>query len=275
MSTVAYQPVVHRALVTGASSGIGAAFAERLAREGYDLILVARRRDRLERLAERLQSLYGRTSDVLVADLAQSGDLRAVEERAAHDPTLELLVNNAGFITFNPVAQHDVDLLETMITVHVTALVRLTCAALPGMIARGHGAIINVASAAAFFTVPDTFATYAATKAFVTTFTRGVHEEVRACGVRVQALCPGYTRSELFESAGASDGMPPDATMPAEALVGASLAGLQRGEVVCVPSLDDLALLTKLTEIQDAIVARTMSSGMPAERYRAHETDLQ
>jgi short-subunit dehydrogenase len=197
-----------------------------------------------------------------------------VEERAAHDPTLELLVNNAGFITFTPVAQHDADLLETMITVHVTALVRLTRAALPGMIARGHGAIINVASVTAFFTAPDTIATYAATKAFVTTFTRGVHEEVRTSGVRVQALCPGLTRTELYESTGAPSGVSQEAAMSAEALVDASLVGLQLGEVLCVPSLDDVGLLSKLTEVQDAITARAMSTGVPAERYTAPETDL-
>jgi short-subunit dehydrogenase len=243
-----------RALVTGASSGIGAAFAERLARDQYDLIVVARRRERLEALAKRLRETHHVAVEVMAADLTQPGELHAVEMRIAEDTALELLVNNAGFGGYMPFIKLDPDRAEELIRLQVTAVTRLTRAALPGMIARGHGAIINVSSRLAFSgalsspTMPRR-ATYAATKAYVVTFTQLLHDELAGTGVRVQALCPGVVRTEFHERMGQDPSRLPAAiVMTPEDVVEASLAGLRLGEVVCVPTLDDP---NRLTQIQD------------------------
>jgi len=259
-----------RALVTGAASGIGAAFAERLARDGYDLVMVDRRADAVEGLAARLQADYGTTVDVSVADLAHAPDLRAVEENIANDAALELLVNNAGFATLLPFEQLDANTIEAMIRVHVVALVRLTRAALPGMLARNSGGIINVASILAFAAAPSSESiTYCATKAFVNTFTHGVHHAVRGTGVRVQALCPGWTRTAILEHAGRGWDIPESATMAPQVVVDASLTGLRLGEVVCAPSLDDPNLIARINELENSVAVRALSSGTPARRYAA------
>jgi uncharacterized protein len=183
------------ALVTGASSGIGAAFAERLAGEGYDLIVVARRRERLDALARRLHEEQGIDVDVLAADLADPTELRAVEERIGATTTLDLLVNNAGFSGYMPFAELDPDRAERLIRLQVVAPSRLARAALPGMMARGRGAIINVSSLLAFSaSVPAAAslpkrATYAATKAYLNAFTALLHNELQGTGVRMQVLC--------------------------------------------------------------------------------------
>jgi short-subunit dehydrogenase len=167
-----------------------------LARQQYNLIIVARSRERLETLAGRLQQSYGIAVEVVVADLTQSTALRTVEERVAGDQALELLVNNAGFGTTGPFARLDPDQEEAEIRLNVLALVRLTRAVLPGMIARGRGAIINVSSLAAFAPGPYD-AIYGATKAFVNSFTEALHEELCGTGVHVQTLCPGFTYTEF------------------------------------------------------------------------------
>ncbi len=182
------------ALVTGASAGIGAAFAEALAREQYDLVLVARRADRLEELAKRLRDARGVAIEVLAADLTDGAGLARVVARVEEGPP-DLLVNNAGHGSFGNFAELDIDREVGEIQLNVVALVRLTRAALPGMIRRGHGAIINVSSMAGFQPMPFN-ATYGATKAFVNSFTEALHEELRGTGVRVQALCPGFTRTD-------------------------------------------------------------------------------
>ena len=226
-----------RALVTGASTGLGAVFATALARQQYDLTIVARSRERLEALAERLRHSDGIAVEVMVADLTQSMALRAVEERAAGDDALALLVNNAGFGTSGPFARLDPDQEEAEICLNVLALMRLTRAVLPGMIARGHGAIINVSSVAAFLPGPYD-ATYGATKAFVNSFTEALHEELHGTGVQVQTLCPGFTHTEFQQRAGIDvSQIPTFAWMTPEAVVEASLAALRRGQVICVPGL--------------------------------------
>ena len=238
-----------RALVTGASTGLGAVFATALACQQYDLTIVARNRERLEALAERLRQNHGIAVEVVVADLTQGAALRTVEERVAQDQALELLVNNAGFGTTGPFATLDPDREEAEILLNVMALVRLTRAALPGMIARDRGAIINVSSMAAF--VPGPYdATYGATKAFVNSFTEALHEELRGTRVRVQALCPGFTHTEFQQRAGIDvSAIPAYVWMTPEAVVEASLAALRRGQIVCVPGLMNrlLALLIGAT----------------------------
>ena len=234
-----------RALVTGASTGLGAVFATALAQQQYDLTIVARSRERLEALAGHLRQSYGTVVEVRVADLTQSTALHTVEEHVAGDHALELLVNNAGFGTTGPFARLDPDQEEAEIRLNVLALLRLTRAALPGMIARGRGAIINVSSLAAFAPGPYD-ATYNATKAFVNSFTEALYEELRGTGVHVQTLCPGFTYTEFQQRAGIdSSKIPTFAWMTPEAVVDASLRALRRRQVVCVPGLVNrlLALL--------------------------------
>ncbi len=260
-----------RAVVTGASSGIGAAFAERLARDGYDQVVVARRRDRLEALAQRLRDERGVTVEVVVADLTQPDDLRTVERRVADDNSLALLVNNAGFGGYMPFATLDPDKAEELIRLQVVAVTRLSRAALPGMIARGRGAIINVSSRLAFSgplpspPLPKR-ATYAATKAYVNTFTQILHSELEGTGVRVQALCPGLVRTEFHERMGMDPGRLPAAIMAPEDVVEASLVALKLGEVICMPALDDPGVLAQVEEGHRRVIERS-SSGALAARY--------
>ena len=243
-----------RALVTGASSGIGTAFAERLARDGNDLIIVARRRDRLEVLAQRLQASHQISVEVLAADLSKSDSLHAVEKRIAEDAALEFLINNAGFGGYRPFIELDPDQAEAQINLHVLALTRLTRAALPGMLARGRGSIINVSSRLAFSaslgsTQLPKRATYVGTKAYINAFSQLLNSELEETGVQVQALCPGLVETEFHAHVGSdSSRFPAAIVMKPEDVVTASLAGLKLGEAICVPALEDLNLLMQVQE---------------------------
>jgi len=225
------------AVVTGASSGIGAAYARRLAAGGYDLILVARRKDRLEKLAEELETSHGVEAEVLAADLTEDADLRKVEERIARAGELEFLVNNAGFGTRGLFFQADVDGQDRMHRLHVLAAVGLSHAALAGMVARGKGNLVNVSSVAAFGQSPGN-AGYCATKAWMNSFTEGLHLDLSAIGspVKVQALCPGYTLTEFHDTSGIGrDHVPAAWWTSAEDVVDTSLRGLAQGKLVVVP----------------------------------------
>lgn len=221
------------ALITGATAGIGAAFARRLARGGYRLVLVARDTERLERAAADLHARYGTESEVLRADLATEDGIRAVEARLADSANpVDLLVNNAGFGNkgaFGTVPlQDELDMLK----VHIEAILRLTTAALPGMRERGRGAIVNVASVAAF--LPR--GTYGASKAWVVSFTQGVLRDLGGTGVRMMALCPGFTRTEFHERAGmGTDNIPAWSWLSADRVVEEALRDLGRGRAVSVP----------------------------------------
>lgn len=243
-------PRRQKASVTGASAGIGAAFAGRLAREGYDLVLVARDEKRLQMRAKELRGEYGVGVELLPADLTDPDQCARVERAAAAG--LDLLVNNAGFGTFGSFWKLPLDREEEEIRLNVLALVRLTHAALRKMVERGHGAIINVSSLASFQPMPYN-ATYGATKAYVTSFTEALAEELRGTGVAVQALCPGFTRTEFQQRAGLRvSGVPAFMWMSAEEVVDASLAALQKGQVVVVPGAPykALALLSGLAPRQ-------------------------
>lgn len=243
-------------LVTGASSGIGAAFAERLARDKHNLILVARRRDRLHDLATRLHAEHSADVEVIGADLTKPGESSLVEKRIADGPALAVLVNNAGFGGYMPFVTLDIDRAEELIRLQILAVTRLTRVALPLMIAAGQGSIINVSSRLAFSaTMPSPplpkRATYAASKAYVNTFSQLLATELEGTGVRVQALCPGVVRTEFHQVMGTDPGsIPPNIVMSAEDVVTASIAGLARGEVICVPALEDTSLLTHVEESQ-------------------------
>jgi short-subunit dehydrogenase len=244
------------ALVTGASAGIGQAFAERLAREAWDLVLVARRRERLDELAAQLREAHARRVEVLAADLTTPGGLHAVEARIAAEPTLELLVNNAGFGTSGPFAELDRDGEEQELRLNVVALVRLTHAALEAFRARGHGSVVNVSSLAGFQPAPYN-ATYGATKAFVNSFTQAISEELRGTGLRVQLLCPGFTRTEFQEVAGVSTAEVPDfAWMEPAAVVDASIGGLRRGELIVIPGAGNKVLGAVLRALPSAAARR-------------------
>jgi uncharacterized protein len=262
------------ALITGASSGIGAAFAERLAADGHDLILVARRRERLEALAERLRASTGVAVEVLAADLAAPDGLRVVEERIAAGPALDLLVNNAGFGAYMPFVELGPDRAEELIRLQVTAVTRLTHAALTGMLARGRGAIINVSSllsVSGALNLPrlPKRATYAGTKAFSNTFTQLLSQELEGTGVQVQALLAGVVATEFHDRVGMdANRFPPEIVMRPEDLVAASLAGLRLGEVICVPGLDDPELLERLHEAQRQLFG-TGRRNTAAARYNS------
>ncbi len=220
------------ALVTGASAGLGAAFARRLARDGYRLILVARRRDRLEELARELPD-----ATVVVADLGDDAGVRLVEEQIAAEPRLSLLVNNAGFGTKGRFYEASLESQEQMHRVHVMATMRLTHAALRAMIPRNRGAVINVASVAGFAASPQN-ASYCATKAWMNFFTEGVSLDLKSAGsaVQMQSLCPGFTVTEFHDVMQMDrNKIPSWLWMTAEEVVDASLKGLQQGKLYVVP----------------------------------------
>jgi len=260
-----------RALITGASSGIGLAFTQRLSKDGYDLILVARRQQRLTQLARNFEK-EGTTAEVLVADLAAPEGLKKVQQRAAAGD-VTMLVNNAGFQTYMPFVELDPDLAEAQIRVQVTAIVRLSRAVLPAMLARNTGAIVNVSSMLAFSAGMDQpflpkRATYAATKAFVNSFTETLSSELVGTGVRVQALCPAVVRTEFHDIDGRPVMRPNVPVMEPEDVVEASLAGLALGDVICSPALADRGLLDQERQARHAV----FGGGRGAElspRYRA------
>jgi hypothetical protein len=263
---VSREPGRRRALVTGASAGIGEAFARALAAERHDLVLVARRGDRLAALAKELGERYRVDAAPHVADLAEAAELDALAERVAGDPP-DLLVNNAGFGTVGAFAELDPERELEQIRLNVIALVRLTRAVLPGMVARGRGAIVNVSSLAGESPGPYT-ATYNATKAYVTSFSEALHEELRGTGVVVQALLPGFTRTEFQEVAGVDAGRVPGfAWMRPEAVVKASLAALRRREAVCIPGLGN-RLLGSVTGLAPRGVARRVLGAVQRRNLR-------
>jgi len=245
-----------KALVTGASSGIGRAFARRLAEDGWDLIVVARRREALEDLAQELARRGGASVEVLPADLTIAEDLARVETAVGQESRLELLVNNAGFGVECCFFQSGIERQASMIDLNVSALTRLSHAAVAAMVARGRGAVINVSSGAGFGPTPY-FAVYGATKAFVTSFTEALHEELQGTGVRVQALCPGFTRTEFQQVAGTDAGrFPSFVWQTPEEVVAASLDGLRKGTLLCIPGLKNQALMAFRGPISRGVTRR-------------------
>ena len=226
------------ALVTGASSGIGEAIAVQLAADGSDLVLVARRRDRLEALAQELRGRHGVKVDVLVADVTEPDQLALVEDRLREGaPSVDLLVNNAGRGGQGPFAERSIEDQDGQIRLNVLAPVRLTHAALGPMLARGAGGVLNVSSIAGLQPMPYV-ATYSATKAYLSNFTHAVHEEVRGHGVNVTNLLPGFTRTGFHQAADISRSVVPGpAWMSAEAVARAGLAAVAEGRAQCVPGL--------------------------------------
>ncbi|HEY5386464.1 MAG TPA: SDR family NAD(P)-dependent oxidoreductase [Thermoleophilia bacterium] len=257
------------AIVTGASSGIGAALAERLAAEGRDVLLVARRRERLEALAARLRAETAAAVDVLVADLTDPQQRLFVEERIAGEERLDLLVNNAGFAGYGPFAEIKPDVAIRLNAVHVAAPLRLTRAALPGMIARGRGAVVNVASLLALsgpLRLPMAGrATYAGAKAFLLTFTQLLAQELEGSGVQAMVCLPGMVESEFHGIGGGR--FAGVSLMAAEDVAQAIIVGLELGETVCAPTLEDATVLERLRDVQQEALSAARSTELAA-RYR-------
>jgi uncharacterized protein len=253
-------------LITGASSGIGAIYADRLARRGYDLILVARNRSRLAALAQRLENETGRSVKTIAANLNDKADLARIETTLRTNASVTLLVNNAGVGATAPLLDSDVEKMDEMIRLNVGALTRLTYAAAPGFVARGGGTIINIASIVAIS--PETLnGVYGASKAFVLAFSQSLHHELAGKGVRVQAVLPGATATEFWDIAGLPvHNLPAEIVMSAEDMVDAALAGLDQGDIVTIPSLPDKAEWDTFETARRAMSGR-LSSAVPARRY--------
>ena len=266
MTTNTNKASLGTALITGASSGIGAIYADRLAHRGYDLILVARNESRLQALSERLAKETGRKVEILVTDLNAPTDLARVEARLKSDAGITMLINNAGFGGATPLLASNVDKMQEMISLNVTALMRLSYAAAPGFVARGAGTLINIASIVAIS--PETLnGVYGGTKAFVLAFSQSLQHELADKGVRVQAVLPGATATEFWDVAGLPvHNLPQTIVMTTENLVDAALAGLDQGEIVTLPSLPDLAEWDAYDAARRAMSGRFMS-GAPAKRY--------
>lgn len=254
------------ALITGASTGIGAVYAERLAKRGYDLIVVARNAGKLRELASRLESETGRSIETTVADLNNKSDLARVADRLMTDPKITMLVNNAGVGSMSPLLSSDIDKMEEMISLNVIALTRLTHAAAPGFVARGAGTFINIASIVGIS--PETMnGVYGGTKAFVLALTQSLQHELGDKGVRVQAVLPGATATPFWELAGVPiANLPAGIVMTTEDMVDAALAGLDQGEIVTIPALPELAEWTRYEAARRAMSGR-LSNAVAAERY--------
>jgi len=254
------------ALITGASTGIGSVYARRLAQRGYDLILVARDRQRLTDLANDITAETGRKAETLAADLTVKADLKRVEERLRSDSDVTALVNNAGFGGVAKLIDSDVDEMDNMIQLNVTALTRLTSAALPGFLERSRGLIINISSIAALS--PELLnGVYSGTKAFVVNLTQSLHNEVKDKGIQVQAVLPGATSTEFWDRAKLPvHNLPAETVMTAEEMVDSSLAGLDQGELITIPALPDIADWKKFDEARKAL-APNLSRKHSAARY--------
>lgn len=254
------------ALVTGASSGIGAIYADRLARRGYDLILVARNRARLDRLAKRLGDQTDRGVETVVADLGNKAELSRVEELLRSDASITALVNNAGVGATAPLLDSAIDKMEEMITLNVNALTRLTYAAVPGFVARGGGTIINIASIVGI--APELLnGVYGGSKAFVLAFSQSLQKELADKNIRVQAVLPGATATDFWEIAGTPLAHVPSAiVMSAEAMVDAALAGLDQGESITIPSLPDVRDWQAYEAARQKLMPN-LSLSVPAARY--------
>jgi uncharacterized protein len=255
------------ALVTGASTGMGAIYADRLARRGFDLVLVARNRERLDALAKKLTSETGRSMEVVAADLGSKEGVARIEALLKTDAGITMLVNNAGVGATAPLLSADIDAMEKLIALNVTALTRLTYAAVPGFVARGRGTIVNIASIAAIG--PEILnGVYGGSKAFVLALTQSLHHELKDKGVRVQTVLPGATATEFWEIAGLPiEHLPGETVMKATDMVDAALAGLNMGELVTIPALPDAADWAAYEAARQKLLPN-LSREEPAARYR-------
>jgi hypothetical protein len=255
------------ALITGASRGIGAVYADRLAKRGHDLILVARDAARLGEVAARLRRDTGRSVTLLPADLSAKEDLAKVETVLKNDQSISLLVNNAGAASLAPLLSASVEKMDEIIALNISALTRLTYAAAPAFVARGGGTIINIASIVGI--APETLnGVYGASKAFVIALSHSLHHELADQGIRVQAVLPGATATDLWELAGLPyQKLPPSIVMSPEDMVDAALVGLDLGELETIPGLQDGDEWIRFEAARRGLAQR-LGNSQPAPRYR-------
>lgn len=254
-----------KALVTGASTGIGAVYADRLAKRGYDLILVARNGERLNALADKIKRETGRAVTTVAADLNNKADLLAIEKILRDDTSISLLVNNAGVGSVASVLDSAADEMEAMISLNITALTRLTYAVAPAFVARGTGTIVNISSAVGI-AVEALNGVYSASKSFVLSFGHALQRDLADKGVRVQTVLPAATATEFWDVAGYAQQKSKPTTMSAFDLVDAALAGLDQGELVTIPALQDDADW-KRWEADRRALAPKFGNAIPAPRY--------
>jgi uncharacterized protein len=263
MNTTSDAPGRSLTLVTGASSGIGWAYAERLAADGHDLVVVARRAERLNELKHQLESAHGVAVQTLVADLSTEAGMRDVDE-AATDPRLEMVVDNAALAHYMPFLELPVEKAEELVKLNALAPVRLIHSALQGMVERGHGTVISIATQLVFSATAENpqlprRAVYAATKAFLFTLIRLLAVELRDTGVRLQVVCPGVVKTEFHTRQNMDMSRMP--RLEPEQVVQASMIGLERGEIVCIPTLDEV---DRLQRFDDAAIELFMGGMRPA-----------
>lgn len=254
------------ALITGASTGIGAIYADRLAKRGYDLILVARDQSKLQNVADKIKADYGNNVEVIPADLTSKVDLKRIEERLRSDSNITLLLNNAGLGATTKLVDSNLDDLERMIYLNVTTLTRLSGAAVPGFVSRGKGAVINIASVVAL--APELLnGAYSGSKAYVVNFTQSMHHELSDKGIKVQAVLPGAIDTPFWDKSGLPvQHLPTQIVMTPESLVDAALAGFDLGEIITIPSLPDITQWDALDAARK-VLAPNLSHTVPASRY--------
>lgn len=254
------------ALITGASSGIGEVYADRLSKMGYDLILVARNADKLKRVADKIQNASGVNVHVVIADLSIKSELLKIESLIKENKAINLLVNNAGFGAVTPLLKSNADLMEDMININVTALTRLTYAAAPEFINRENGTIINIASIVAIG--PEILnGVYGATKAYVLALTQSLQHELGQQGLRVQAVLPGATATEFWDVAGMPhSNLPSEIVMSTADMVDAALKGLALGDIVTIPPLQDLSDWSHYESARKSL-SQKFGNSKPSARY--------
>jgi hypothetical protein len=255
------------AVITGASGGIGAVYADRLAQRGYDLFLIARDGKRLGEVANKISERYGVSVETLIADLTDRPSLLKLEAQLKADKNVSLLVNNAGFGGTKSLVDSSVDELENMIFLNVTALTRLTAAVLPNLVAKNAGAVINIASVVAVN--PDALnGTYSGTKAYVLNFTQSLFKTLKNTGVQVQAVLPGATRTDFWDRAGLPvHNLPEKNVMSAEDCVDAALTAFDEKELVTIPALPDVEVWNRYEQTRLALYP-FLSSKEAAKRYQ-------
>ncbi|ACI58386.1 hypothetical protein GGI64_001939 [Rhizobium leguminosarum] len=256
------------AVITGASTGIGAIYADRLARRGYDLILVARSQSKLDDVARRVSDVTDRNVQTVTADLNNKLDLKRIETLLAKDAGITMLVNNAGVGGLVSLLESNVDEMEAMIDLNVTALTRLTYAMIPAFVTRGGGTIINISSAVAV--APEILnGVYGGTKAFVLAFSLSLHKELADRNIRIQAVLPGATATNFWDAAGGSvEQLPSKMVMRGDDLIDAALTGLDQGELVTIPSLPEKADWDAYEAARQKLIPN-LSLSTPAARLRA------
>ena len=256
------------ALITGASSGIGAVYADRLARRGYDLVLVARDQQRLAALATRLADAHGVSVEVLPADLNNKADLLRIEQRLRTDTAITFFLNNAGMAVPGPLLTADINKVDAQLQLNVVAPTRLAAAVATNFAVRKTGTVVNIASVVAY-KPGGVSGSYSASKAYFLNFTEAMQEEFGPLGVRIQAVLPGATRTEIWERGGlAIDNLPASILMDVGDMVDASLAGLDQGEQITIPALASLADWQAMQAAREALGPQ-LSTNQPAPRYRS------